>query len=86
MKNVILAGEGEFTNILYNEISKHFPIDRVIVEAPVPKGTFIKRRIKKLGLPTVLGQISFKVMIEPYLFRRSISRINEILKSVQSQF
>lgn len=77
---VLLAGDGDSTRILYHELVKEFTIDRVILEAPVPKKQFLKRRIKKLGWAKVSAQVLFQAMIVPLLSRFSASRRKEILE------
>ena len=74
-----MCGKGSSTAIVYNEISKHFNIDGVIVEEDVNKSNFIKRRIKKLGFLTVVGQIFFKILILPFLKSASKKRKKQIL-------
>lgn len=84
MKNgkiVMLAGEGESTNIVYNALTAKFSIDKVIMEEPVPRSQFLKSRVKRLGLVKVLCQLLFKVSIIPLLKRRSQRRILEIKRS-----
>jgi methionyl-tRNA formyltransferase len=78
---VMLAGEGESTNIIYNSLKEEFAIERVIIEEPVPKSQFLKRRVKKLGLVKVFGQVLFQVTVVPYLRKSSRARIQEIKES-----
>jgi folate-dependent phosphoribosylglycinamide formyltransferase PurN len=79
MKIVLLTTECIDKNIIYNELIKYFDIEKVIVEKKVSRAIFIKRRIKRLGLITVLGQILFKLIVEKYLNIRSQGRIKEIM-------
>jgi folate-dependent phosphoribosylglycinamide formyltransferase PurN len=79
-KIVILAGSGKSTNIVYNALSKDFDIEKVIIEEPIPRIEFIKRRIKRLGLIRVFGQILFELMVVPYLNVISYKRMQEIKK------
>jgi methionyl-tRNA formyltransferase len=75
---VMLAGAGESTRIVYQALAAHFDVPRVIIEQPVPRGQLLKRRIAKLGLATVVGQVAFKTLIVPALTRRSAGRVREI--------
>jgi len=77
-KLVLLAGEDPSTAILFHALSRDFDLTRVILEAGVPRSTFIRRRIKKLGLLKVCGQILFQALAVPYLRRRSRQRMAEI--------
>lgn len=89
MKNkkiVLIAGDGPTTNIVYNYLSTMYTIDTVILEEPKSfsvaiKGRwkFIKRRIKRLGLNTVIGQILFSLFIQRRCEKNSQRRIKEIL-------
>lgn len=78
-KIVLLAGEGISTNILYHALKDEFAIHSIILEAPVDKRTFIKKRIKKLGLWKVTGQILFQLIIAKFLHLISSKRKKEIL-------
>ena len=79
-KIIILAGKGESTNILFHSISKAYTVEQVILEKPIDKKTFLKRRIKKLGFITVFGQVIFQIIIVPVLKKMSSLRIVEIIK------
>lgn len=80
-KIIILAGKGASTNILYKYLADEFDIDAVIIEQPVRMGTFIKRRVKKLGIGKVAGQILFQFIVVPLLNTFSKKRVNEILQN-----
>ena len=80
MKIVLLCSEGDSSAIVYNALKKHYKIDKIIVEDDVPRKTFLKRRIKKLGFFKVLGQIAFSVGIVPFLKRKSKKRKAEIVQ------
>ena len=46
---VLLAGKWETTPLVYNFLNDRFNITKVLIEEPVPRKEFLKRRIKKLG-------------------------------------
>jgi hypothetical protein len=75
---VMLAGGGDSTNIIYNALSKQFTIDKVVLEDPVPRSQFLRKRIKRLGLRTVAGQVLFQGGLVPILRRFSRRRLMEI--------
>lgn len=77
---IILAREGESTNILYNALKNDYDIEAIILEAPVSKKEFLKKRIKKLGTAKVVGQILFQFSIVPLLNFTSVKRKKEILE------
>lgn len=78
---VILALRKESTNIIYNSLKRDFQIEKIIIERPISKILFLKRRIKKLGLTKVFGQILFRLIAVPYLNLFSYKRIQELKKS-----
>lgn len=82
-KIVLLAGKGTSTNILYNALKNKFNITTVIIEEPVKKKVFIKKRIKKLGIGKVIGQIFFQLIVVKWLDLICIKRKKEILQQYQ---
>ena len=82
-KIVLLAGEGFSTNVVYNAVQNSLGIDTVILEAPVDKKTFLKRRIRKLGFIKVAGQVMFQAMIVPILSATSKKRRKELIDQYQ---
>jgi methionyl-tRNA formyltransferase len=77
-KIVLLAGPGESTDILFHALDAEFGVHRIIVETPVSQKQLLKRRAEKLGWPTVLGQIAFKLLIAGPLSRSSQPRLHEL--------
>ncbi len=77
----MLCSRGESSNIVYNKLSEVFDIEKVIIEDHVSTVSMIKRRIKKMGLFKVLGQILFIVLITPFLKKTSSKRKKEILNT-----
>jgi folate-dependent phosphoribosylglycinamide formyltransferase PurN len=80
-KIVMLAGQGISTNILYQALKDEFAISTIILEKPVNKKEFLKKRIKKLGIWQVFGQTLFHLIIVKFLNLTSFKRKKEILKS-----
>jgi methionyl-tRNA formyltransferase len=79
-KVVFLAAPGRATNIIYNSLKEDFEIAAVIIERPFSKKTLLKKRIKKLGIFTVMGQVAFQIFIGKTLAIFSSKRINSILE------
>ncbi|MBR3909085.1 MAG: formyl transferase [Clostridia bacterium] len=79
MKIVMLCSKGTSSAIVYNELIKHFNIEMVIAEEDVKKSVFLRRRIRKLGLFTVFGQVLFSVIFVPFLRKTSRKRVSKIL-------
>ena len=79
MRILLLAGEGRSTRILFHRLEQLFGDVQVIVEGDVPRWTFLSRRVKSLGLMTVVGQVLFKLLIIPGLQNIRHVRQSEIL-------
>ena len=75
---VLLAGEGLSTHLMYNFLKKNFSVQRVILEDPVSRSVFLRRRFQRLGLIPVLGQILFQLIVLPALKVQSKRRLKEI--------
>jgi methionyl-tRNA formyltransferase len=78
-KIVLLAGKWDTTPIVYNYVGKEFPVSKVIMEEPVPRMQFLKKRIKKLGWLNVIGQVSFQLLVGKILSFTSRKRICQII-------
>lgn len=76
---ILLAGKGISTNILYNSLKSDYNIEAVVLEKPVPKKEFLKKRVKRLGIRKVAGQILFQMSIAKYLSLISSKRKKAIL-------
>jgi len=77
-KIVILATKGEKANILYHRLKENYQVEKVLIEESVPRKQLIKRRIKKMGLRKVAGQILFKMLVSKPLEKSSQARLQEI--------
>lgn len=75
---VLLAGPGESTNIVYHHLAAALPVARVVIERPMSRAEFLRRRARRLGWPTVLGQVAFQAGVVPWLRRRYRARIEAI--------
>ncbi len=79
-KIVLLGRQDRPTAILYNSLRAEFLVAKVIVEEGEPKLKFLKRRIKRLGLQKVVGQVAFRTIVVPWLERTSRQRVREIVQ------
>lgn len=77
---VLLVDNSDLSRIVYHALAEEFCIDAVVREAKISRATFLKRRLKKLGWRTVLGQILFAKCIVPLLKRESNQRRAEIMR------
>ncbi|MEO7309808.1 MAG: formyl transferase [Chitinophagaceae bacterium] len=79
-KIILLGGTGQSTNVVFNALIQKYGIITAIIEKKEPLRIFLKRRIKRLGLITVLGQIGFQLVIPKILSFFSRKRNEEIIK------
>lgn len=77
-KIILLAGNGDSSLYMYNGLKDEYEILNVIIENPVSKKKFLQRRVKKLGIITVFGQLLFQVILVKILQFFSKHRIEEI--------
>jgi len=75
---VLLGGRSDSVAIIYHALQAHFGTVEVILEEPVEKWAFLRRRFVKLGLPTVLGQLGFMALLCPILKRAARDRVKAI--------
>jgi folate-dependent phosphoribosylglycinamide formyltransferase PurN len=78
---IFLCSNDDFSKIVYNSICKTYDIKKVIIEEKEPKKKFILRRVKRLGLFTVFGQLIFQIFISKLLYLFSKQRIKEIVEN-----
>jgi len=76
---LLLLGKGESSRIVYHHLSSTFLNIVCIQEDKPDKWKFWKRRMKKLGMYNVLGQILFLLVGVPVLSRFSKKRRQEII-------
>ena len=82
-KIILLAGKGSSTNIIYHALKNEFPLAAIILEEPVNKREFLKKRIKKLGIWKLTGQIFFQLIIVKLLHLITAKRKKEILQQYE---
>ena len=77
-KVVLLAQDDDSTRAVYHALAKEFPDVTVVMEQSVSRGQLVKRRVKRLGVFPVVGQLLFVTLVVPVLRRRSRRRIDRI--------
>ena len=75
---VILAGHRARTNVICNALKDKFSICKVIIEDPVARWKFVKRRLKRLGFIRTTGEILFKLLVVPILEFSARGRVREL--------
>lgn len=81
---VLLCSNGDSTRAVYQALKERFGDVTVIMEEDVPKSLFLKRRLKKLGFFSVLGQVLFMTAVLPVLRSLSRRRIDELKKELKA--
>ena len=80
-KIVLVCTDCDNTRILFHGIKSEIPISTIIVEQPVSRKVLIKRRIKRLGLIKVFGQLLFQAGVVPVMRRLSSGKVKQLLHS-----
>src|SRR5687767_2982841 len=75
---VMLAQNGPSTRILFRMIQRSFPDCRLILEPSIPRREMVFRRLRRLGIVRVLGQVAFLGLVVPILRARSRERVAAI--------
>lgn len=76
---VMLCGDGQSSRIMYNALKESIHIEWVILEGSISRKRFLQRRIKKLGLSKVIGQLFF-VVFKKLLSLASSARITQLMR------
>ena len=76
---VLLTSDGESGRVAARYLAARFPELTVIVETPVSRSLLLRRRIKRLGLVHVGGQLAF-MLFQRVQQRLTKSRIAEIIR------
>ncbi len=79
-KIIMLVGDWYYSRIVYTALKKEFNISNIIIDNGESKWTFLRRRIRRLGLLHVIGQLLFRIVIVSYITLTSKNRSNKILQ------
>lgn len=80
---VFLGQDAPLTRAVANRLRSELGDVLVVFEDPVPTRDFLRRRVKRLGVVTVAGQILFAKLVTPVLRRRAAERIDEIRRTAE---
>ena len=76
----MLVDRSDLSRIMYHGIAQYYPIAKVIMEDSPSKKVLIQKRIKRLGLLRVAGQLIFMVfskLTRPFLQKRVEAIMND---------
>jgi len=79
MKIIMLAKDSMSSKIMYNAINDEFGVQQVIFESNISKLTFLKRRIKRIGLIKTLGQVVFQFILSPFYKKQAEIELIKLL-------
>jgi folate-dependent phosphoribosylglycinamide formyltransferase PurN len=79
-ERIVILGtdRAEPTLAVCNYLVERFPECIIVYERRESRNDFLRRRIKKLGLLTVAGQVAFQTIAVPVLKKLSVRRIGQI--------
>ena len=75
---VLLCTDCPASRVLFHHLRREIGDLVVVQEDPVSRVQLVRRRLKKLGPVTVLGQLLFMILVVPFLEWRSSVRIEDI--------
>ena len=76
-KIIMIVGEWYYPKMVYQNLQSEFNIEKIIVDNGESISKLLKRRIKRLGIIHVIGQLLFRVLAVSYInknFNKTISR------------
>ena len=76
---LVLAGPGDTTDIVVQGLRRAFGDVEVVMERPQSRWALARRRARRMGWPTVLGQVLFVGVVLPVLRWRGRTRVAAIL-------
>lgn len=79
-KIIMIVGDWNYPKMVYQNLQSEFNIENIIIDNGESTSTLIKRRIKRLGLIHVIGQLLFRVIAVSYIKATSKKRFKEIFE------
>ena len=76
---MLLAGPGDSTDIVANFLAARVPDLVVVIEEPPSRLRMARRRARRVGWPSAVGQVLFVALLQPVLRRRGARRRAAIL-------
>jgi folate-dependent phosphoribosylglycinamide formyltransferase PurN len=73
-KIIFLASDCESSRWVYNALEEIVSVEAVILEQPVSKKQLAIKRVKRIGILPVVGQVLFSALVVPFLKIRSGER------------
>lgn len=78
-KIIMIAGDYYYPKMVYENLMTEFDIQNIIIDRGESTSKLLKRRINRLGIIHVVGQLLFRVVAVSYINKTSKKRFQEIL-------
>jgi hypothetical protein len=78
---VLLGGHDPSTNMVWHALRRRWRDVPVLLEDPASRLALLRRRARKLGLPTVVGQLAFRAALVPALEAAGARRRRNIVRA-----
>ena len=78
-KIIMIVGDWNYPKMVYQNLQTEFNIEKIIVDNGESTSKLLKRRIKRLGIIHVIGQLLFRIIAVSYIKATSKKRFQEIL-------
>ena len=78
-KIIMIVGDWYYPKMVYQNLKTNFDIQHIIVDNGESTSKLLKRRIKRLGLLHVVGQLLFRIFVVSYINATSKKRFLNIL-------
>jgi methionyl-tRNA formyltransferase len=78
-KIIMIVGDWYYPKMVYENLKSEFNIEHIIIDKGETKSKLLKRRVKRLGIIHVIGQLLFRLIAVSYMNTMSKKRFQEIL-------
>ncbi|GAA4944156.1 formyl transferase [Algibacter agarivorans] len=79
-KIIMIVEDSAYARMVYTSLKNDFNIDHIIIDNGQGFLKLLKKRIKKLGIIHVIGQVLFRIILVPYINFSAKDRIANILE------
>lgn len=79
-KIIMIVGDWNYPKMVYNSLKDEFEINHIIIDNGENTSKLLKRRIKRLGIIHVIGQLLFRIIAVTYNNFTSKKRFQNILE------
>lgn len=80
MKVVLLGTDGQSTRAIFHALRESGYEVHLVIETPQSRAALVRRRVSRLGLSVVIGQLLFQLFVMPVLAITSSRRMREIVR------